>query len=56
MHDDYFFMFFCWLMAGLITLILFMTSDGKTQELGWLAQKQIMARQQCAEILKERYE
>lgn len=55
MHDDFWFMAICWLAAGLIALLLVITAQAQPkQELGWLAQKQMQARQDCAELLKYR--
>ena len=54
MHEDIWFMVVCCVAAGLIALLLVLTAHAEPSELGWLAQKQMQARHECAELLKYR--
>lgn len=54
--EDFWLMVVCCMTAGLIALLLVLTANAEPQahDLGWLAQKQIQARQDCAELIKYR--
>ena len=56
MHEDFWFMAVCCVAASLIALLLVLTANAEPQahELGWLAQRQMQARQDCAELIKYR--
>lgn len=58
MHEDYWLMAVCCVVAAIIALLLVLTAHAKPQahDLGWLAQKQIQARAYAADVIKARYE
>ena len=58
MHEDFWLIAVCCVAAGLIALLLVLTAHAEPQahELGWLAQRQIQARTQAADVLKARSE
>ncbi len=56
MHEDYWLMAVCCVVAAIIALLLVLTAHAEPQahEKGWLAQRQMQARTQVADILKAR--
>jgi len=54
MHNDFWFMVFCFFVACVMAVIFFVMAHAQPQELGWLAKRQIQARIDCAQILKAR--